>query len=153
MRKIVCLSLALSLLLSLSGCSLLDHFLAQAAPNNPEENVVPGRMVSKIEIDLYPLDSDFHRCYTRQEKMSSVLQMLRGMDTNQQTEQEPDLNGGQSYYTITATYSNGNHQIYYLLGLQYMRKGDEPWCEIDCEKVMELNQFIRDNPSDTENAA
>ena len=153
MRKIVCLSVALILLLSLGGCSPLSHFLAQVAPNHSEENVVPGRMVSKIEIDLYPLDADFHRCYTCQEKMSSVLQMLRSMDANQQPKQEPDLNGGQSYYAITATYSNGNHQIYYLLGLQYMRKGDGSWCEIDLEKVMELNQFIRDNPSDTENAA
>lgn len=153
MKKILCLVIAASVLVSMSGCSIVDTILNKIAPDSSGDDMVPGRMVSMIEIDLYPLDPDFHRCYTRQEKMSSVLQLLRDMTTDHQPDQEPDLHDGQSYYTITATYSNGSNQTYYLLGFRYLRRGDEEWCEIDSEKVMKFNEFILDTPSDTKNAA
>lgn len=140
-RKIILGFLALSLAL-LTACGSTE----------PEEstapNEIPGRMVQRIDIAIHPADDALARTYTDITQMSAILNMLRDMDTNNVPEEEPDLHGGQSYYTVTATYANGNSRIYYLLGHQFLCCDDGPWCQVDSGKVMELIQYIRENPDD-----
>lgn len=132
-------------------CILMTLFSLTAC-DTPERDVVaeaiPGRMVSKIDIAIHPADESFERCYTDIEHMSPVLRMLREMDTHDVPETEPRIDDGQSYYTITATYANGSSRIYYLLGHQFLRYDDEPWCVVESEKIMALIQFIRAHPDD-----
>lgn len=139
-RKIILLFLAVSLA-ALTGCGSI---LEEPAPTDD----TPSRMVQRIDISLHPHDEDLERSYTDIQQMSAILKMLRDMDTDDVPEEDPDLEGGQSYYTVTATYANGESRVYYLLGHQFMRYDDEPWCKVDSGKITELIQYLRDNPID-----
>jgi hypothetical protein len=105
-------------------------------------------MVRRIEVSLQPEDPALARVYTTQENMNALLSLLRGMQTSAEPETEPDLENGQSYYTVTVTYANGQQSIYYLLGHTYLRLGDEPWCVIDQEDSKVFVTYLREHPSD-----
>lgn len=136
-RKIILFFLALSL----TGCGSI---LEETSPSAE----VPGRMVQQIDISIHPHDEELERSYTDIQQMSTILKMLRDMDTNDVPEEEPDLDGGQSYYTVTATYANGESRVYYLLGHQFLCHDTKPWCQVDSGKITELIQYIRENPDD-----
>jgi hypothetical protein len=70
------------------------------------------------------------------------------MQTDREPEQTPDLQGGQSYYTATITFANGQQSIYYLLGHTYLRLGQEDWCVVNSDQAKQFNTFLRDHPSD-----
>ena len=136
-RKRIALFLALMLLLS--GCG---HDTPHA------EGTGPGRMVRRIEVAIHPEDPNFSRTYGTQENMNELLNLLRSIHTDAEPEQEPDLAGGQSYYTATVTFANGQQSVYWLLGHTYLRRGDEPWCVITSEQASCFTDFIRTRPSD-----
>lgn len=141
-RIMLCL---LVLLVLLSACG-------NAQADQPTgETGVPSRMVKQIDIAIHPEDEDLARSYTDMEKMSPILRFLRDMDTTREPEEEPSITDGQTYYTITATYANGESRVYYLLSHKYLRAEGEAWCEIDNADAMELIQYIRDTP-DTDEA-
>ena len=129
----------LILLLLLTGCN-------SDAPHS--EGTGPGRMVRRIEVAIHPEDADFSRTYVTQENMNQLLSLLRAMQTDTAPEQAPDLDGGQSYYTATVTFANGQQSIYYLLGHTYLRLGQEDWCVIDTALSLKFSEFIRSHPSD-----
>lgn len=135
----------LALLLLLSACGSIWN------DQPTDETGVPGRMVQQIDVAIYPEDEDLVRSYTDMEKMSPILRILRDMDTNITPEDEPSITDGQTYYTITATYANGESRVYYLLSHKFLRIDDGAWCEVDNSDVMELIQYIRQTP-DTGNA-
>lgn len=139
-RIFLCL---LAMLFVLSACSNSDE--------QPTEQVgVPSRMVAQIDVAIHPEDPDFARSYTNMEKMSPILRFLRDMDTTQKPEEEPSITDGQTYYTFTATYANGESRIYYLLSHQFMRVDEGPWCEIDNADAMDLIHYIRETPDTDE---
>ena len=140
-RILICL-LALLLLLSACGNSEQDQ--------STEQTGIPSRMVKQIDIAIHPEDTDMARSYTDMEKMSPILRILRDMDTTHEPEEEPSITDGQTYYTITAIYANGESRIYYLLSHKFLRIGDGQWCEIDNADAMELIQYIRDTPNTAE---
>ena len=140
MKKVIAAISILMVLVMMTACGPKEVEIS--------DDSVPGRMVTKIEIDIHPRDPDFVRCYTNIDQMSSILRMLRDMDTHDTPEEDPVLGDGQSYYTVTATYANGTSQVYYLLGHQFMRCGEGSWCVVESGKIMELIQFIRSNPED-----
>ena len=80
--------------------------------------------------------------------LTLLLALLRSMQTDREPEQTPDLEGGQSYYTATVTFANGQQSVYWLLGHTYLRLGDEPWCVITTEQASCFTDFIRTRPSD-----
>lgn len=131
----------------LCGCGFLPEVQSQ------DSDGIPSRMVQRLDIAIHPGDEDMSRGYTDMEKMSPILRLLRDMDTTQKPDTEPSLTGGQSYYTITATYASGESRVYYLLGHQYLRVGEGDWCQISSEDAMELIQYIRDTPDTAEPAA
>ncbi len=138
-RKNLIWLLVLTLSLSLCACG-----------GEPKETTNPmaGRMVKQIEIAIHPEDEAFSRSYVTQENMNALLSLLRGMVTDEAPEEEPDLNGGQSYYTATVTFANGDQSIYYLLGHTYLRLGNDPWCTITTAQSMKFTDFIDQHPSD-----
>ena len=80
--------------------------------------------------------------------LSLLLALLRSMQTDREPEQTPDLQGGQSYYTATVTFANGQQSVYYLLGHTYLRLGQEDWCVVNGEQAKAFNTFLREHPSD-----
>lgn len=133
------ISLILALLLLLSGCG-------RDTPHT--DGTGPGRMVRRIEVAIHPEDPDFARTYVTQENMNELLTLLRSMENDERPETEPDIDGGQSLYTATVTFSNGQQNIYYLLGHTYLRLGDNDWCVIDTDLSRKFTDFIGNHPSD-----
>ena len=139
-RKRTALALLLVLLLTLSACGGRETTITNGTG--------PGRMVRRIEIAIHPADADFVRTYVTQENMNEMLTLLRAMETTDSPDTEPDINGGQSYYTATITFANGEQSVYYLLGHTYLRLGQEDWCVVNSEQAKAFNTFLRDHPSD-----
>lgn len=131
-----------------SGCGLVDAAISLIAPDVTESNDLPHLMVQRLDVTMNPPDADYVRHYQTQENLTATLQMLRDMATNDVPEEEPTLSGGQTYYTITATYASGEQQRYYLLGYRFLKIGDEPWCEISYDSAMNFTRFILENQSD-----
>lgn len=139
-RENLLLTLILIFALALAGCGTEE----------PETTGASGsiRMVQSIQVAIHPEDPAFDRSYTTQENMNELLTILRVMSTDNTPESEPDLEGGQSYYTVTITYSGGETREYVLLGHSYLRLGSDPWCQVEPEMAMRFNEFLRAHPSD-----
>ena len=138
-RKITAIALTLLLLLSLCACG-------EEKP--PKQSSAPGRMVQRIEVAIHPADPRFDRTYVTQENMNALLALLRNMETRDYPETEPDPNGGQTLYTATVIFTNGEQSVYRLLGHTYLQLGDDPWCIIGTERSMEFSKFLMEHPSD-----
>ena len=136
-KRMIALMLVLSVLLC--GCG-------GDAPK--ASSGAPGRMVQIIEVAIHPQDPEFARVYETQENMNDLLALLRSMQTNDVPAEEPDIEGGQSLFTVTVTFANGQQSVYYLLGRTYLRLGDNPWCTITLEQSMRFTDFIHTHPSD-----
>ena len=139
-RKNIALLLILTLLLGLTACGGDDE---------PEiTGTGPGRMIRRIEIAIHPEDAAYARTYVTQENMNQVLSMLRAMQTDSRPETEPDIDGGQTLYTVTATFANGEQSVYHLLGHTFLRLGDDDWCVIDPERSEEFVRYLLAHPTD-----
>ena len=139
LRKVTALGLTLILLMSLCACG------RETAPRNDS---APGRMVRRIEVAIHPADPAFDRTYVTQENMNALLSLLRSMVTEVYPTEEPDPEGGQSMYTITVTFANGQQGVYRMLGHRYLQLGDDPWCVLSTEQTMLFSDFIHSHPSD-----
>lgn len=114
----------------------------------PEPTTAPSRMVQQIDIAIHPADSDFRRCYTSQENLTFMLHLLRDMTTTDIPQEDPDLDGGQSYYSVTVTYANGSVGVYHLLGYRFLQQNDGTWCHVDTQLVKEFSEYLRSHPDD-----
>ena len=133
--------LALVMILSILLCGCGDDTLKS-------DSGAPGRMVRRIEVAIRPENPEYVRVYQTQENMNDLLALLRSMENDTAPDVEPDLHSGQSYYTATVTFANGQQSVYYLLGHTYLRNSDGDWCIIDRDQSMAFNQFLRERPSD-----
>lgn len=138
MKRFFCFCAALVLILSLGGCSLTP----------PADNSLPGRMVAAIDISTRPFDEGMERNYTGRDTLGPIIQMLRNLDNEEPLEYDPLTDAEQETCTITATYANGDNEVYCILERRFLRKGQGDWHPIDPEQFSELERFIRDNPSD-----
>ena len=136
-KRMIALMLVLSVLLC--GCG---------GDTPKASSGAPGRMVQSIRVAIHPDDPDFARVYETQENMNDLLALLRSMETDDVPAEEPDIEGGQSLFTVTVTFANGQQSVYYLLGHTYLRNSDGDWCIIDNSQSMAFNQFLRERPSD-----
>ena len=139
MRRFTAILLTALALLSLCGCG-------RETP--PKQSSAPGRMVQRIEVAIHPADSRFDRTYVTQENMNALLTLLRNLETQDYPETEPETDGGQTLYTATVTFANGEKSVYRLLGHTYLQLGDDPWCIIGTERSMEFSKFLKEHPSD-----
>ena len=80
--------------------------------------------------------------------MNAMLTLLRSLETQEYPETEPETDGGQTLYTATVTFANGEKSVYRLLGHTYLQLGDDPWCIIGTERSMEFSKFLKEHPSD-----
>ena len=138
-RKITAILMSVLLLLSLCACGREPQ---------PSQSAAPGRMVQRIEIAIHPADPDYDRTYVTQANMNALLTLLRNMETADFPETEPDPEGGQTLYTATVIFANGDQSVYRLLGHTYLQLGDNPWCIVGTERSMEFSKFILEHPSD-----
>lgn len=145
-RKILSLVALLTALCLFSGCGVTDALL-DLIPDSTERQS-PSLMVQRIDVAIYPADPEFERHYETQENLNAALTLLRDLVTTDVPEEEPRLDDGQTYYTITATYSGGKQQNYYLLSYRYLKVGDDPWCEISFDSAMGFTKFLREHQSD-----
>jgi len=144
-RSFVIAALVMTMLI-LSACSPVNALLDLIAPT--EETVgIPGKMVTKIEVVTNPYDEAMVRSYAAQEPMSSLLRMLQNMATLDHPEEKITFDSYSQYYTITATYVNGDHTVYHLLDGMYLRSEGEDWCIIDAVKFREFEQYLIDHPT------
>ena len=143
LRKITAMLMSVLLLLNLCACG-------RETP--PSQSSAPGRMVQRIEVAIHPADPDYDRTYVTQENMNALLALLRNMETTDFPETEPDPEGGQTLYTATVTFANGDQSVYRLLGHTYLQLGDNPWCIVGTERSMEFSKFILEHPSDDSSA-
>lgn len=132
----------------LSGCGIVNAAVSLIAPDVTEANDLPHLMVTKIDVSLYPGDSEYERHYEHQKNLTAVLQMLRAMTTDEVPEDQPELSDGQTYYTVTATYASGEQQRYYILGYSFLKVGDEDWCQVEFERAMGFANYLKSHPSD-----
>lgn len=133
--------LALVMILSILLCGCGDE-----TPKS--DSGAPGRMVRRIEVAIRPENPEYVRVYQTQENMNDLLALLRSMENDNIPAQEPDVENGQSLYTVTVTFANGEQSVYYVLGHTYLRNSDGDWCIIDRDQSMAFNQFLRERPSD-----
>lgn len=138
-RKITAILMSVLLLLSLCACGREPQ---------PSQSAAPGRMVQRIEVAIHPADPDYTRTYVTQGNMNALLALLRNMETADYPETEPDPEGGQTLYTVTVIFANGDQSVYRLLGHTYLQLGDNPWCIVGTERSMEFSKFILEHPSD-----
>ena len=138
-RKITAILMSVLLLLCLCACGREPQ---------PSQSAAPGRMVQRIEVAIHPADPDYDRTYVTQANMNALLALLRNMETADFPETEPDPEGGQTLYTATVTYANGEKSVYRLLGHMYLQLGDDPWCIVGTERSMEFIHFLLEHPSD-----
>ena len=139
LKKITAMLLTVLLLLSLCACG---------KDNPPKQSSAPGRMVQRIEVAIHPADPDFDRTYVTQENMNALLTLLRNMETQDYPETDPDPAGGQTLYTATVIFANGEQSVYRLLGHTYLQLGDDPWCIVGTAHSMEFTRFLLEHPSD-----
>lgn len=147
-RKITALLALTMAVCMLSGCGIVNAAVSLIAPDVTEANDLPHLMVQQIDVSLHPGDADYERHYLGQKNLTTVLQLLRAMATDEIPEEQPELSDGQTYYTVTATYASGEQQIYYLLGYSYLKVGEEPWCEIEFDRAMGFANYLKSHPSD-----
>ena len=145
MKKKMLTALALLLVMTtLSGCGAISLL----APNVTEATDLPHLLVQQIDVAMYPSDTELARHYESQQNLTAILQILRTLVTTKAPEKAPDLEDGQTYYTVTTTYSCGDSRVYYIVGYQFLKAGDDDWCVIDFNKAMELTQYLRTHPSE-----
>lgn len=138
-RKMIAIILCTLIVVGLWGCGEQEP---------PVSSSGPGRMVRRIEVAIQPHDPEYDRLYVTQENMNALLTLLRSMETDERPGEEPDVDGGQSCYSATVTFANGEQSVYYLLGHTYLRLGDADWCVIDPELSRQFVDFLQEHPSD-----
>ena len=142
-KRIVQITALLVAVSMLSGCGL-----SELLPDVTVGSELPHLMVQRIDVAMSPRDPEFERHYQTQENLTALLNLIRDISTGKTPEEEPRLNDGQTYYTVTATYASGETREYYLVGYRFLKVGDEPWCQISFESAMSFTQFIREHQSD-----
>lgn len=142
-KHIILLTVLITAVSIMTGCGFVDLL-----PDMTVARELPHLMVRTADVVMHPRDPEFERHYQTQENLTALLHLLREISTGDVAEVDPELEDGQTYYTVTATYASGKTREYHLLGYRFLKVGDEPWCKIEHEDAMRFNQFIRDHQSD-----
>ncbi len=132
---------------SLSGCGLDDMMQTLPLSTSPGFSG-PAKLVKQMEISFYPDNPSHARHYSSEENIGALLTLLRSFQTKDTPDRQPNLHDGQSYYTITVTYSNDLTYQYYLLGHRYLRMGNDQWMEIGTANAMKFIHFLDEHPND-----
>ena len=147
-KKIIRLAAFTLSLFLLSGCGIIRGAISLVAPDVSVENDLPHLMVTQIDVEMHPANGSFSRHYQSQENLTTILRLLREMASERYPEEQPELDNGQNYYTVTATYASGKQQVYYVLGYQFLKVGNEDWCAIDFDRAMNFANYLQKHPSE-----
>lgn len=130
------IALCLILAVALCGCGGSDDTGTTANK--------PGRMVVQLESAVYPAQEGVGECYTDSTQMNFLLTMLQDLDTSDFPAEQPAVTESSEYWTITATYANGDTRVYTLLEGSYLSCGDGKFCTVDAAKADTLISFLED---------
>lgn len=139
MKKTIFILILLLTVAALGACSMPQV--------QKEDTAIPHRMVAQIDIVSFPDDPSMNRSYTDDDILTAIIRMVQGMETAELPEDEPRMDGEKAYFSITATYANGEKEAYHILDKQYMQHRNGQWCVIDSAKADELAAYIRNTPS------
>lgn len=134
--KIRVFAMCLALAVLLCGCGGKDD--AETAQGKP------GRMVVQLDSAVYPAQEGVGECYTDLTQMNSLLTMLQDLYTSDFSAEQPAVTEASEYWTITATYANGDTRVYTLLEESYLSCGDGRFCTVDAAKAGSLISFLED---------
>lgn len=124
--------------------TLLTTALLFTGGNGPVRNAVrPMRVVTEVTVET--ADRQAVR-YTRQEKMSKVLNYLRHMDPWDPPAR--DLEHAEPDFGITVFLSDGTQVRYEQRGTEYLRKEHGPWMKIHPERGLRLWLILAAVPGD-----
>lgn len=133
-------------ILALALCFVLPFLSGCGSTSTPADQAAPSRMVTQIDICAEPEDESLLRCYSDKEQLTTIMRMLREMDTGEVPEMSPYQSGEHILYAITITYANGNTNLYHIMDNRYFRESEQDWCQIRNEQTEALLDFIRNNP-------
>ena len=133
MRKIALLILFSFLL---CGCSSIN----KETPGHPN-------LVTHITADYQKGALVLHREYSNSEKVRSVLNYLRLLNTYGPPEEQPE-GSKVSRIRITIHFSDGEDKLYEQWADQYLRINDGPWALIDPQQGQELYLLLTMTESD-----
>lgn len=102
------------------GLWQLGSSAMNALIGRPPEPTVPPRLVTRIDVAVFPVNPDAARCYTTQSDLTRMLQLLRNMSTADPAPDAPDTGSAVFFHSITLTYVDGSSAICYLLEDQYL---------------------------------
>lgn len=129
--------IALFLILAVVLCSCGENKAPETSSSKP------GRMVVQLESAVYPAEEGVGECYTDLTQMNSLLTMLKDLETSDVPSEQPVITESSEYWTITATYANGNTRVFILLEESYLKAGDNSFCNVDSAKADKLISFLK----------
>ncbi len=123
------------------GLWQLGRSALNALIGRPSEPTVPERLVTQINVGVYPADPDASRTYTAQSDLTRLLRLLRNVPTSDPAPDAPSPENAAFSHAITLIYADGSYTICYILEDQYVRL-DDGWFYADPTQVEALYGFL-----------
>ena len=123
------------------GRGILASFTAGAAAPT-----MPARLVTRIDVGVYPVDPDASRIYTSQSDLTHLLGLLRDVASEDPAPDAPNPGDAASFYTITLTYASGSSTICYLLEDRFVCLDDDGWYLAQPHIVEQLRAYLAGHP-------
>ncbi len=128
-------ALIFALILLLAGCR--------------KEDIVPHRVVTRIDVTCQAFDTYIRRCYTKEEKMQMVLFHIRNIGQRHTPDIDPDTLDTPTI-CITLHFSDGSRKVYRQKDNRFWQEDTQPWKKINMENASGLWQTVLMTPGDIE---
>ena len=131
MKKILCICFLICTLLS--GCAEPSFYVPQTV----------------TRVDIYGVHNkhNLRRHYTEPNKMQSVLNYLRLLDFNGQTDLDPEFLPGDDF-KIYLGFSDGQRKVYRIHADRYLCNPSGKWEKVDTEAAKRLMPYLQITASD-----
>ena len=106
-----------------------------------------SRYVLRAQVTLFQGSQQHIRDYTQRQKLSSLLNFLRGMDPKgnvHSAENDPNSH----HYQIILFYSDGSQNTYHLQDYRYLRKNSGLWQKVSASHAQLLYPLLQLLPPD-----
>lgn len=114
-----------------------------------KEEIVPHRVVTRIDVTCQAFDTYIHRSYTDSEKMQMILFHIRSIGQKHTPDVDPEALDSPTI-CITLRFSDGSTKIYRQKDNRFWQEDTQPWKKIGPENASGLWQTILTTPGDAE---